>query len=58
MILAGAGFAAKTITYVLAPELSSDVLLAPMFFNAVGVAIWMLVKGVDWNKWDRAAGPA
>jgi hypothetical protein len=45
---------AKTTTYVLAPTYSSDVLLAPMFSNAVGVAIWMLVKGVHWERWERA----
>jgi hypothetical protein len=56
MMLAGAGFVAKTITYVLAPAYSSDVLLAPMFLNAVGVAIWMLAKGVDREKWERAVG--
>ena len=31
MVLAGVGFAAKTITAVLAPAYSSDILLAPMF---------------------------
>ena len=54
MCLAGVGFAAKTITYVLAPAYSSDVLLAPMFFNAIAVTLWMLLKGVDPDKWaDR-----
>jgi hypothetical protein len=27
-----------------------------MFLNAVGVAIWMLAKGVDREKWERAVG--
>ena len=53
MILAGAGFMAKTLTYVLAPAYSSDVLLAPMFLNALAVALWMLIKGVDRERWDR-----
>lgn len=54
MIAAGLGFAAKTITQVLVPALSSGLLLAPMFLNAVAIAIWMMVKGVDRAKWDRA----
>lgn len=54
MVVAGLGFAAKTITQVLAPAYSWDVLLAPMFLNVVALAIWMLAKGVDRDKWDRA----
>jgi hypothetical protein len=54
MVVAGAGFAAKTITALLAPDYSSDVLLAPMFLNLVAVTIWMVVRGVDQEKWDLA----
>lgn len=54
MIAAGLGFVAKTATQVLAPALSSDLLLAPMFVNALLLAIWMLAKGVDRDKWERA----
>jgi hypothetical protein len=54
MILAGLGFVAKNVTKVLAPALSSDLLLAPMALNAVVVAVWMLAKGVDRDKWDAA----
>lgn len=53
MAAAGLGFVAKNVTKVLAPAYSSDVLLAPMFLNAVAVAIWMLLKGVDRDRWDR-----
>lgn len=55
MAVAGLGFVAKNVTKVLAPAYSSDVLLAPMFLNAVAVAVWMLLKGVDRDKWDRVA---
>jgi hypothetical protein len=55
MIVAGIGFVAKTVTYVLVPAYSSDLLLAPMFFNALAVAIWMLVRGVNPDKWAQAA---
>jgi predicted membrane chloride channel (bestrophin family) len=54
MVVAGLGFVAKTVTQVLAPAYSSNLLLAPMFLNAVALAIWMLAKGVDRDKWDRA----
>ena len=54
MVLAGAGFVAKNITKVLAPAYSWDVLLAPMFLNVVVLAIWMLTRGVDRDKWGRA----
>ena len=50
MIAAGVGFVGKTITYVLVPAYSSNLLLAPMFFNALALAIWMLVRGVDHDK--------
>jgi len=54
MVAAGLGFVAKTVTQVLTPELSSNLLLAPMFVNALALAIWMFAKGVDQDKWDRA----
>ena len=54
MIAAGLGFVARTITYVLVPAWSSDLLLAPMFLNAVAVTIWMLAKGVDRGRWAAA----
>lgn len=55
MVAAGLGFVAKNVTMVLAPAYSADLLLAPMFLNAVVLAVWMLVRGVDRDKWDRAA---
>jgi hypothetical protein len=54
MVIAGWGFVAKTLTQVLAPAYSSDLLLAPMFLNMLAVAAWMLVKGIDRDQWDRA----
>jgi hypothetical protein len=59
MVAAGLGFVLKNLTKVLAPAYSSDLLLAPMFINAVALAIWMLAKGVDQDLWNRAsAAPA
>src|SRR5918993_342618 len=54
MIAAGVGFVGKTLTYVLVPAYSSNLLLAPMFLNALAVAIWMLVWGVHQDKFARA----
>lgn len=54
MVAAGLGFVAKNLTQVLAPAYSWDFLLAPMFVNAVALSGWMLVRGVDRDKWDRA----
>jgi Domain of unknown function (DUF4386) len=54
MVFAGLGFVAKNITQVLTPAYSSDALLAPMFLNAVATAIWMLARGVDGDRWNRA----
>jgi hypothetical protein len=54
MAAAGLGFFAKNLTQLLAPAYSSDLMLAPMFLNIVVLALWMLVRGVDQAKWDRA----
>jgi hypothetical protein len=54
MVAAGIGFVLKNLTKVLAPAYSSDLLLAPMFLNAVALAIWMLAKGVDRERWNLA----
>lgn len=57
MVAAGVGFVAKTITYVLVPAYSSNLLLLPMFFNALAVGSWMLVRGVHQDKW-LGGGPS
>lgn len=54
MVAAGLGFVAKNVTMVLAPAYSWDVLLAPMFLNALVLAVWMLARGVDRDKWNSA----
>ena len=58
MMLAGAGFVAANVAKLAAPHWSPDLLLAPMFLNAVVLAFWMLFKGVDQAEWDRATGKA
>jgi hypothetical protein len=49
LMLAGVGFAAKSLTLVLAPAYSSDYFLAPMFVAGLSLTVWMIVKGVDVN---------
>lgn len=45
--IAGAGFVARTVTTVLAPAYSSDLLLLPMFLSLLAMTFWFLVKRVD-----------
>lgn len=54
MLVAGFAFFTKTATYVLAPAFSSELLLAPMFLTMIALVIWMLVKGVQVEAWERA----
>ena len=54
MIVAGAGFFAKNVTQVLAPQYSSQLLLLPMFLNVIVLTFWMLARGVNVNKWNCA----
>ena len=52
----GAGFVAKTLTFVLAPAYSSPLLLAPAAAAGLAMTGWLLVKGVDVERWrERAA---
>src|SRR5215213_2582690 len=57
MIVAGGGFVIKTLTYVLVPAYSSDIMLVPMFLNALAVALWMLVRGVHQERFAMARLP-
>jgi hypothetical protein len=45
-MIGGAGFILKTVTYLLAPSLSSPILLMPMAVGALPLMLWLLVKGV------------
>jgi hypothetical protein len=52
LALAGLGFIVSNFVLVLAPAYASDLLLVPMFLAAVSMAVWLLVKGVDVQKWE------
>jgi len=59
LMIGGAGFIAKSFTLVMIPRYSSNLFLAPMFFAGLPLMIWLLVKGVDVEKWAmRARSPA
>jgi len=55
MALAGVGFIASNFLLVLAPAYASDFLLLPMFLTVVSVGGWLLIKGVDVNKWEASS---
>lgn len=50
---AGVGFVAKNALLVLAPAYSSNLLLLPMFVAVVSMALWLLTKGIDVEKWEQ-----
>jgi uncharacterized protein DUF4386 len=46
-IIGGACFFLRTATYLLAPKLSSPVLLMPMALAGIPTMLWLLIKGID-----------
>jgi hypothetical protein len=46
-IIGGAGFFLRTATYLLAPPLSSPLLLIPMAFAGIPMMAWLLFRGID-----------
>ncbi len=44
-MIGGAGFFLRSVTYLLAPSLSTQLLLIPMAFAAIPLMIWLLVRG-------------
>ena len=51
-VLAGFGFIARNFLLVLAPAYASGILLMPMALVALVTCLWLLVKGVDVEKWE------
>ena len=46
-IVGGAGFFLRSATYLLAPPLSTPVLLIPMALAGIPMMAWLLFRGVD-----------
>jgi hypothetical protein len=55
LVIAGTGFIVTNFALVLVPAYASDLLLLPMFLAVLSLALWLLVKGVDLDRWDSAA---
>ena len=51
-VIAGIGFIAKNFLLVLAPRYASDALLLLMAPAVLLLMVWLLVKGVDAEKWN------
>ncbi|MBV8515920.1 MAG: DUF4386 domain-containing protein [Acidobacteria bacterium] len=56
LALAGFSFIVRSLTYVLTPAYTSEVMLLPMFLALVVMTVWFLAKGVDAGKWRDAGG--
>ena len=46
-IIGGAGFFLRSATYLLAPKLSSPILLLPMAIAGIPMMAWLLIKGIE-----------
>jgi len=52
MAIGGIGFVVRNFLLILAPAYASDVLLMLMFPGGLIMAVWLLVKGVNVEKWN------
>ena len=55
-MIAGAGFVAKNLTFVLAPAYASNALLLPMALAGLALMLWFLFRGIAGAT--TASGPA
>ena len=47
LMIGGAGFILRSLTYILAPAFGSTLMLIPMAVAGIPLTFWLLVKGVD-----------
>jgi hypothetical protein len=52
-VLAGLGFIASNVVWVLAPASAPSFLLVPQILAALSLALWLLIRGVDIGKWNE-----
>jgi hypothetical protein len=52
LMIAGAGFCLRCVTYILAPRYGTSLMLVPMALAGIPLMLWLLVKGVDRTKVD------
>jgi hypothetical protein len=53
VMLGGAGFIAKNFFAVLFPRYDSMLYVLPMMLAMVSLALWFLVKGIDYARWEE-----
>lgn len=53
LAVSGGAFVARTFATVLAPAYASPLLLVPVGIAWLALTIWLLVKGVDAQKWQQ-----
>jgi len=58
MAIGGIGFVVRNFLLVLAPAYASDVLLMLMFPGGLTMTVWLLVKGVNVQKWNARVNAA
>ncbi len=56
LMLGGLAFAARTFAFVLAPSWPTGYLLPLMAPGGLALTAWLLVRGVDVEKWEARAG--
>src|SRR6267143_2199989 len=58
MAIGGIGFVVRNFLLILAPAYASDVLLMLMFPGGLIMIVWLLVKGVNVEKWNAKVDAA
>ena len=53
LMIGGAGFFLRSATYILAPSLSSPMLLLPMALAGIPLMLWLLFRGIDPQRVER-----
>lgn len=52
-VVSGVGFVARNFLLILVPGFASEVLLLPASLAMLALALWLLIKGIDQNKWEE-----
>jgi hypothetical protein len=58
MAIGGIGFVVRNFLLILAPAYASNVLLMLMFPGGLIMTVWLLVKGIDLQKWNAKVNAA
>jgi hypothetical protein len=56
LVIGGAGFILRSVTYLLAPRYSSMFLLMPMALAGIALMLWLLIRGIDPARVQAQAG--